>query len=337
MSKRTLESFFIPPGKKAKNDTSETIQNTTTEKPATRRPTETSPVDASPASIHPSYPWRLPHLPPDISETLSQLVTAQGKPITNQPHLDLLYFQPLIPSPSAHNLFKFLRSQLFFYRISYPIKRFGVETMINTPRYTTVFGVDDTSIWREGALFEKTSPEKPVSKTRYRCQPRPIPENLDLLRRVMEAATDTSYNICLVNYYATGNDSISYHSDDEHFLEELPAVASFSLGAQRDFLMKHKPAQDSKEAYPGTSTLKLSLSSGDMILMRGLTQPNWFHSIPKRKGAAADNGRINITLRKAMIPAGTENYYRYNVGSGDVYRWDEIKKAMVRWEQGRGV
>jgi alkylated DNA repair dioxygenase AlkB len=329
MSKRTLESFFIPISKKAKNDTSETIQNTATEKPATRRLTETSPVNVSPASTHPSYPWRLPYLPPDISETLSQFVTAQGKPITDQPHLDLLYFQPLIPSSTAHDLFKFLRSQLFFYRVSYPIKRFGVETVINTPRYTTVFGVDDTSVWRDGILFEKVSPEKPALKTKYRCQPRPIPECLDLLKRVTEAATNTSYNICLVNYYATGNDSISYHSDDEHFLEEYPAIASFSLGAQRDFLMKHKTAKDSKNAYPGTSTLKLSLSSGDMILMRGLTQPNWLHSIPKRKGADADKGRINVTLRKAMIPAGTENYYRYNVGSGGVYRWDESKKEMV--------
>lgn len=324
MAKRTLDNFFLAPGKKVKVEVAETptFQETTTEQP------KTIPL----SSNHPSYPWHVHHLGTEESESLSQLVTVQGKPKTDQPHLDLLYFQPLIPSPLAHELFKHLRSQLFFYRVSYPIKRFGVETVINTPRFTTVFGVDDTSIWQDGALLEKANPAKPVPKTKYKCRPRPIPECLDLLRRVTEAATNTSYNICLVNYYANGSDSISYHSDDEHFLEVFPAIASFSLGARRDFLMKHKPPKDSKDAYPGTSTIKLPLSSGDMILMRGETQPNWLHSIPKRKGAGADKGRINITLRKAMIPAGTENYYRYNVGDGGVYRWDDGKKEMEKWE-----
>lgn len=70
-----------------------------------------------------------------------------------------------------------------------------------------------------------------------------------------------------------------------------------------------------------------------MILMRGETQSNWLHSIPKRKGGEADKGRINITLRKAMVPGGTENYYKYNVGDGDVYRWNEKRKEMMPWKK----
>lgn len=30
-----------------------------------------------------------------------------------------------------------------------------------------------------------------------------------------------------------------------------------------------------------------------------------------------------------MTVAGTENYYRYNVGKGPVWRWDEAKGEMV--------
>ena len=77
--------------------------------------------------------------------------------------------------------------------------------------------------------------------------------------------------------------------------------------------------------------IKMPLGSGDMVIMRGPTQSNWLHSIPKRKGRKGDavRGRINITFRKAIVPAGTNNYYNYNVGSGGLYRWDEGKGEMV--------
>ena len=78
--------------------------------------------------------------------------------------------------------------------------------------------------------------------------------------------------------------------------------------------------------------MKLKLESGDMILMRGTTQSKWLHSIPKRAGkVAGEKGRINITLRRAVVRGGTENYYRYNVGQGEVYHWDKAKKEMVVW------
>jgi hypothetical protein len=38
-----------------------------------------------------------------------------------------------------------------------------------------------------------------------------------------------------------------------------------------------------------------------------------------------------------MVPAGTNNYYRYNVGSGPVWRWDEKRQEMVCTELGAGV
>ena len=113
-----------------------------------------------------------------------------------------------------------------------------------------------------------------------------------------------------MNYYSSGSDSISYHSDDERFLGPNPAIASFSFGAKRDFLLKHKPiAPTEQEAdEPDPKPLKLPLGSGDMILMRGKTQSCWLHSIPKRSGKnEKDGGRINITFRQAMVKGGTSN------------------------------
>ncbi|KIW19937.1 hypothetical protein PV08_00512 [Exophiala spinifera] len=323
MSKRTLDAFFSradSPKRTRTNATSSAIL-------------PTAPVAGSiQTTNHSTYPWPVPHLPGRVTEELELQVTAQGKEIKDQPHLDLLYFQPFIPRSIERELFTFLRSELFFYRVKYTIKRFGKETLINTPRFTTVFGIDETSrFFNDGTqIVEASDLSKPVRKDKYKCRPRPIPECLDLLRRVTEANTNTKYNFCLVNYYASGSDSISFHSDDERFLGPDPAIASFTLGAKRDFLMKHKPPKG-QEPKPETRDIKIPLASGDMVLMRGPTQSNWLHSIPKRKGGEAEKGRINITLRRAMIPAGTENYYRYNVGEGGVYKWDDSKREMLPW------
>jgi hypothetical protein len=281
-----------------------------------------------------------------------------------------------VPRDLAKRLFAFLRTELPFYRVEYSIKRGGVETRVRTPRWTTVFGIDETSRFATHHPLPPASDDNDTTTTSHdeddtivdsttrlpvthhpiytSRRPRPIPQCLDVLRRSVEEATGCVFNFCLVNYYASGADSISFHSDDERFLGPEPAIASFSLGARRDFLMKHKmpvvvdeekkehdvekekekEKEEEKEkekqnrekvAKAAATTLKFPLASGDMVLMRGRTQANWLHSIPKRSGRNLDDGgRINITFRRAVVKGGTDNYYTYNVGRGPVYRWDDV-------------
>ena len=377
MSKRTLHSFFSPPAKRSKNDV-ETLSrrscspgtSSNLAKTANTALYETPEVDVSNVTAHAVYPFPVANFPPSISQELEELLlSARGKIINNQAHLDLLYFEPLIPQPTADQVFRFLRSSLPFYRVKYTITRFGKLVEINTPRYTTVYGLDETSQFLSTStispddrrltqlttrIVETTNSTKDAAPGKYKSctvPPRPIPPCLAMLKNLTEALTNDTYNFILVNYYSTGQDSISYHSDDERFLGLNPAIASLSLGARRDFLLKHKPpgagpgnasggqpkseAGTTEKIYPGTTQIKLPLGSGDMLLMRGETQRNWLHSIPKRSGKnnEADKGRINITMRKAMVPAGTENYYRYNVGTGPVYRWDDTRGEMRLWEE----
>lgn len=138
--------------------------------------------------------------------------------------------------------------------------------VLPAPRWTTVFGLDDTSRFRpgEGAVDAQTGKS---AQTKH--APRPIPKCLDDLRLSTQRATGCEFNFCLVNYYAGGSDSISFHSDDERFLGPLPAIASFSLGARRDFLLKHKPPSPQPGQPPvpkdANKPLKLPLASGDMM------------------------------------------------------------------------
>lgn len=283
-------------------------------------------------SSHTTYPHPIPHLPDDLQGQLAFAPAEEGRLMNDQLDLDLVYYQPYIPPAVSPGLFEFLRQELPFYRVQYNIKRGPVETQINTPRYTTVFGVDETSKFDERGEIVDAKSGKRVEKGRYKCSPRPLPQALDHLRKLTEGTTGEHYNFCLVNYYANGQDSISYHSDDERFLGTNPAIASFSLGAKRDFLMKHKPIPPGPEAPAEPKSIKLALGSGDMVLMRGKTQSMWLHSIPKRAGDEAKKGRINITFRRALVKGGTENYYQYNVGTGGVFKWNGKEKAMVPWK-----
>ncbi|KAG4035544.1 hypothetical protein MFRU_001g03130 [Monilinia fructicola] len=326
-AKRTIDSFFKSPAKKPRTSESVTREEKLVGENAERKFTR-----------HLTYPFPIPFFPLSISSELSSFPSTIGKEINNQADLDLLYFEPYIPKYLERQVFQFLRSELPFYRVEYDINRGGISTHIKTPRWTTVFGLDETSKFNDtGEVIDANSGkrlEKERCYTKY--PPRPIPKCLDDLRLSTEAATGCKFNFCLVNYYASGSDSISYHSDDERFLGPLPAIASFSLGARRDFLMKHKPIppNDNAPPPPETKPIKLPLASGDMVLMRGRTQANWLHSIPKRTGKNADDGgRINITFRRAMIKGGTENYYNYNVGTGPVYKWDSISREMRMWKE----
>lgn len=347
--KRTLHNFFGATSQIAKKPRIDSSPAATSEQTTYRIQQEEDTTYSIAPSIHPTYPFPIASLTDSLASTISFSPYDEGKTIADAPDLDLLYHHPYIPPQGASAFFKHLRSSLPFYCVIYTIKRGPTETVINTPRYTTVFGLDDTAIFSSpsnpntGAtslLDAKT--RKPLPTKTYSCQPRPIPECLDVLRRLTEASTGEKFNFCLVNYYATGADSISYHSDDERFLGPLPSIASFSLGGTRDFLLRHKPPPTTAIPSPENDAIqaahakprKYELSSGDMVLMRGKTQGCWLHSIPKRTGKAAEKqgGRINITFRKAMVRGGTENYYKYNVGTGPVYVWDETAQEMVLWK-----
>ncbi|MDI1491356.1 MAG: hypothetical protein OHK93_002565 [Ramalina farinacea] len=323
-NKRKLDLFFQP-----------TSQKKIRVNPEEGDPGATSTTSGA-LSTHSTFPFPVPHLPDDIIEGLASVPACDAKEINDQPELDLLYFQPYIPKGVERQLFDFLRGELFFYRVKYQIKRGGFETEINTPRYTTVFGVDTSSDFNDDGDIIDNQSNKPVPKDRYTYAPRPIPQCLDHLRQLTEIFTGAEYNFCLVNYYANGADSISYHSDDERFLGPDPSIASFSLGATRDFCMKHKPitpkAGESPPEQNLKAPLKLPLASGDMVLMRGKTQSHWLHSIPKRKGKGSEGGRINITFRKGVKPYATQNYMQYNVGDGNVWKWDAKRSEMREWK-----
>ena len=109
----------------------------------------------------------------------------------------------------------------------------------------------------------------------------------------IERECGNSFNSVLLNYYRDGQDSNGWHSDDEPELGQRPCIASLSLGAARDFHLRHKRDKSLKHS--------INLEHGSLLMMRGNTQSHWQHHIPKRANVGA---RINLTFRTIVGVAG---------------------------------
>lgn len=112
------------------------------------------------------------------------------------------------------------------------------------------------------------------------------------IRHDVEAAAGVGFNSVLLNYYRDGRDSMGQHSDAEPELGVNPVIASISLGAVRQFVLKHVRTG---------AKLKFELNSGSLLIMGGTTQHHWVHALPKTKGTVRP--RINLTFRQIFPSA----------------------------------
>jgi alkylated DNA repair dioxygenase AlkB len=106
------------------------------------------------------------------------------------------------------------------------------------------------------------------------------------LKKIAEDLTQTSFNSCLLNLYHDGSEGMTWHSDDEKALVHNSAIASMSFGVERKFAFKHKISKES---------VYVQLENGSLLVMKGATQTNWWHCLPKT--TKISKPRINLTFR----------------------------------------
>lgn len=115
-----------------------------------------------------------------------------------------------------------------------------------------------------------------------------LPWTTELLqiKAVVQNQTQIQFNSCLLNLYHDGNEGMAWHRDDEKALARESGIASVSFGATRKFAFKHKDRK---------TKVDIILESGSLLLMRGETQKNWLHRLPKT--TKVSEPRINLTFR----------------------------------------
>ncbi|NAS29719.1 alpha-ketoglutarate-dependent dioxygenase AlkB [Flavobacteriaceae bacterium R38] len=158
----------------------------------------------------------------------------------------------------------------------------------------------DETPWQQDdiTVFGKTYPQprltslygnnaKPYTYSNITMHPNLFTKELLEIKKATEAVSGTQFTSCLLNLYRNGQDSNGWHADNEPELGKNPVIASLSFGAERWFHLKHRKNKELKT--------KLLLENGSLLIMKGETQHQWLHQIPKTKKQIEP--RINLTFR----------------------------------------
>lgn len=201
--------------------------------------------------------------------------TAPNAPvIMDWPGADMLYYPAVGPDFPPPGLLPHMQAEL-------PWRRENIHLFGRTyaqPRLICWMG-DEGCDYRYSGTVWKAQPWHPL---------------IARLRDIVQNLTGASFNSLLLNLYRDGQDSISYHADDEPELGPEPVIASLSIGQERVMLFRHR--HDST-----IPTRRISLASGSLLIMRGKTQANWKHAIPKSRKAIGP--RLNLTFRRIIANA----------------------------------
>jgi alkylated DNA repair dioxygenase AlkB len=147
-------------------------------------------------------------------------------------------------------------------------------------------------------LRQSTRPmyDKVVDEPRLSCSLRlygdGAPPVVPAAARVLSGQYRRHFDACFVNHYRDGRDSVAWHRDRVGQVQEEPIIGILSLGGPRAFALR---------PLGGGSSVRITLHSGDLLVMGGSCQHTWEHAIPKVPFAAP---RMSVTLRHG--PPGPE-------------------------------
>jgi alkylated DNA repair dioxygenase AlkB len=186
------------------------------------------------------------------------------------PDAEVVFYPELFPALEADRLLSQLVETTQWRQDS--VKIYGKPTPL--PRLTAWYGEPGTRYVYSGIVND----------------PLPWTAALAEIKEVVDAVSGVAFNGVLLNRYRTGKDSMGWHSDDEREFGPNPVIASVSFGGTRNFQLRHKRHKEQKAS--------VELTHGSLLIMRGGTQENWQHQIPKT--AKSVNERLNLTFRRLV-------------------------------------
>jgi len=149
------------------------------------------------------------------------------------------------------------------------IKIYGKEVM--QPRLTAWYG----------------DAGKGYSYSGITMQPLPWTRSLIAIKQKIENVAGVNFTGALLNLYRDGEDSMGWYRDNEKELGINPVIGSVNFGATRLFQLR---------IFKEKNIVKsIDLTHGSFLLMKGETQHQWEHRVPKTNKKTG--ARINITFR----------------------------------------
>jgi alkylated DNA repair dioxygenase AlkB len=152
--------------------------------------------------------------------------------------------------------------------------------------------------WTRGRFMGRAVPREEVWMGPYAYKfsgrtlvPAPWTPETEALRVKIGDHYGGDYNSVLLNRYANEQDSVSWHSDDEPEMDSDHPIASLSLGAAREFLVRSITSKKALQSY--------LLTSGSLLVMPPGFQQRYQHCVPKSRTPCAT--RVNLTFRKMKL------------------------------------
>lgn len=176
---------------------------------------------------------------------------------------EALFYQGFLNEKESLFYFRMLLNEYDYRQV--PVRIYDREVL--QPKLTALAG-------ETGEDLEYSSNILPVQ---------PWTENLLTLKEKVEEAAAIRFTHALLNLYRDGKDGVGWHRDKEKPWGLDPVIASLSLGAARTFQMRSKIIKS------------VELTSGSLVIMKGLSQQCWEHRIPKTNKRIGP--RLNITFR----------------------------------------
>jgi len=180
----------------------------------------------------------------------------------------VILYEDFFDKKRTKNLLKYLKEKLIWKQDIY---KFGGKE-VKSPRLTSFLG--ETKYTYSGQTKKSI----------------PFTKSIQYLANEIEKYLNIEsghFNGCLLNHYRDGNDSISYHTDNEKDMIEDGIIAVLSIGSERKFYIKNNKTK---------KVIKYSLPNCSLTIMNPICQKDWKHSIPKEK--KIEEERISLTFRK---------------------------------------
>jgi alkylated DNA repair dioxygenase AlkB len=175
-----------------------------------------------------------------------------------------------------------------------------IESFLAPSQAQALFVCLQSLPWTRGKFMGNSVPREEVWIGPYAykfsgrtLEPRAWTPEIEALRGKIHVRYGGDYNSVLLNRYASAQDSVSWHSDDEPEMDSEHPIASLSLGASRAFLIRSKANKKAVQTYV--------LTSGSLFIMPPGFQQRYQHCVPKSKLPC--DARINLTFRRMKLEA----------------------------------
>ncbi|KAK7447586.1 hypothetical protein CaCOL14_008657 [Colletotrichum acutatum] len=243
-----------------------------------------------------------PELKPEPAKkpaAMDDIIEVDDSPHATEPLCegDTLVIHNILPSTLARGIFEKVRDEVSWQRMSHQ----GGEV----PRLVAVQGevADDGSM----PVYRHPSDESPPLF--------PFTPTVQKIKAEVEKELGHPLNHVLIQFYRSGTDYISEHSDKTLDIVKGSYIANVSLGAERTMVFRTKrrdkdpfgPATSSGEASLQRQACRAKLPHNSLCRLGLATNGRWLHAIRQDKRMdrdktppelAFDGGRISLTFRQ---------------------------------------